>query len=96
MAKPKRQDDDGQVRPVRSPEAARWTLLVLTVINCLGVRSGSNTQSLLMILKLLAIAALLGSAAMFAQPRAGRKPRRRGQAGIDVSFHIKLERRCIR
>jgi APA family basic amino acid/polyamine antiporter len=37
------------------------TLAVLTVVNCLGVRSGSNTQSLLMILKLLAIAMLIGA-----------------------------------
>jgi APA family basic amino acid/polyamine antiporter len=44
---------------------ATATLIALTLINCLGVRSGSNTQSLLMILKLLAIAILLGSAAMF-------------------------------
>src|SRR5207244_12292108 len=28
------------------------TLLALTIINCLGVRSGSNTQTLLMLLKL--------------------------------------------
>jgi len=34
-------------------------LLILTVINCLGVRSGSNTQSALMLLKLVAIAALV-------------------------------------
>ncbi|HEY8849409.1 MAG TPA: amino acid permease, partial [Thermoanaerobaculia bacterium] len=34
-------------------------LLILTVINCLGVRSGSNTQSTLMLLKLVAIAALV-------------------------------------
>src|SRR5437879_7879014 len=32
------------------------TLLALTIINCLGVRSGSNTQTLLMLLKLAAIA----------------------------------------
>jgi len=35
------------------------TLLVLTVINCFGVRSGSNTQTLLMLLKLAAIAMLV-------------------------------------
>jgi APA family basic amino acid/polyamine antiporter len=35
------------------------TLLALTVINCLGVRSGSNTQSALMLLKLAAIAMLI-------------------------------------
>ncbi len=34
-------------------------LLLLTVINCLGVRAGSSTQNLLMVLKILAIAALV-------------------------------------
>ena len=38
---------------------ASGTLVVLTIINILGVRSGSNTQSVLMILKLGAIAALV-------------------------------------
>ena len=38
---------------------ASLVLLALTIINCLGVRSGSNTQNLLMILKLAAIAALV-------------------------------------
>src|SRR5947208_381780 len=32
------------------------TLLTFTVINCLGVRSGSNVQSTLMVLKILALA----------------------------------------
>jgi APA family basic amino acid/polyamine antiporter len=35
------------------------TLLALTIINCLGVRSGSNTQTVLMLLKLAAIAMLM-------------------------------------
>ena len=35
------------------------TLLALTIINCLGVRSGSNTQTVLMLLKLAAIAMLI-------------------------------------
>jgi basic amino acid/polyamine antiporter, APA family len=35
------------------------SLAVLTVINCLGVRSGSNVQSALMILKIIAIAMLV-------------------------------------
>src|SRR5438067_7627946 len=34
-------------------------LIALTIINCLGVRSGSNVQSLLMLLKLTAIAAVV-------------------------------------
>ena len=35
------------------------TLLALTIINCLGVRSGSNTQTILMLLKLAAIMMLI-------------------------------------
>jgi APA family basic amino acid/polyamine antiporter len=39
---------------------ATIALAILTVINCLGVRAGSTTQNVFMILKLLAIAALVG------------------------------------
>ncbi len=39
---------------------AASTLSILTVINCLGVRAGSNVQSALMIIKLAAIAMLIG------------------------------------
>jgi len=35
------------------------TLMVLTVINCFGVRSGSNVQSALMVTKIAAILALV-------------------------------------
>jgi APA family basic amino acid/polyamine antiporter len=38
---------------------AAATLGALTVINCLGVRAGSNVQSILMVLKIVAIAALI-------------------------------------
>ena len=38
---------------------AAAALALLTVVNCLGVRSGSNVQSLLMVLKIAAIAALI-------------------------------------
>src|SRR5215203_3221692 len=38
---------------------AALTLGVLTLVNCLGVRAGSNVQSLLMVLKILAVAALV-------------------------------------
>jgi basic amino acid/polyamine antiporter, APA family len=38
---------------------ATLTLAVLTAINCLGVRSGTNTQTALMLLKLAAIAMLI-------------------------------------
>jgi basic amino acid/polyamine antiporter, APA family len=39
---------------------AAATLGVLTLINCFGIRSGSNVQSALMLLKLAAIALLIG------------------------------------
>jgi APA family basic amino acid/polyamine antiporter len=38
---------------------AAAVLVVLTIINCLGVRAGSTTQNVFMILKLMAIAALV-------------------------------------
>jgi APA family basic amino acid/polyamine antiporter len=46
------------------------TLLLLTLINCLGVRSGSNTQTVLMLLKLAAIAMLIIAGATIAAPHA--------------------------
>jgi APA family basic amino acid/polyamine antiporter len=50
-----------------------WTvavgaLLILTLINCLGVRSGSNTQNALMLMKLAAIAMLLVAGATVVAP----------------------------
>jgi APA family basic amino acid/polyamine antiporter len=39
---------------------ATAALAILTAVNCLGVRAGSNVQSALMIIKLLAIALLIG------------------------------------
>ena len=44
---------------------AAAALAILTIINCLGVRSGSNTQSALMLLKLAAIVALIVAGFMF-------------------------------
>jgi len=38
---------------------AAFAILALTIINCLGVRAGSTTQNLFMVLKLLAIAVLV-------------------------------------
>jgi APA family basic amino acid/polyamine antiporter len=39
---------------------ATVALAILTAVNCLGVRAGSNVQSALMLIKLLAIALLIG------------------------------------
>src|SRR5205823_4679583 len=39
---------------------ATTALAILTLVNCLGIRTGSNAQSALMLLKLAAIALLIG------------------------------------
>ncbi len=45
--------------PLTPSAVAAIALVLLTAINCLGVRAGSNVQSALMVLKILAIAALV-------------------------------------
>ena len=45
-------------------------LVLLTIINCIGVRAGSITQNIFMILKLLAIAALVVLGLVLASPAA--------------------------
>jgi basic amino acid/polyamine antiporter, APA family len=45
---------------VNDAALAAATIALLTAVNCLGVRSGSNVQSLLMVLKILAITVLVG------------------------------------
>ncbi|HKO58669.1 MAG TPA: amino acid permease [Thermoanaerobaculia bacterium] len=55
--------------PVPEWAIAVATLTALTLINCLGVRSGTNTQTALMLLKLAAIAMLVVAGLAFA-PRA--------------------------
>jgi APA family basic amino acid/polyamine antiporter len=47
--------------PVADSVVAVAVLALLTLINCMGVRSGSNVQSGLMVLKILAIAALVAA-----------------------------------
>jgi APA family basic amino acid/polyamine antiporter len=56
--------------PLPDSAVAVGVLAVLTIINCMGVRSGSNVQSGLMVLKILAIAALVLAGLLFA-PAAG-------------------------
>lgn len=50
--------------PVPEWLVAILTLTILTVANCLGVKSGSNVQSVLMLLKILAIALLVIAGAL--------------------------------
>ena len=52
--------------PVPTPYLAALVLAALTVINCLGVRAGSTVQSILMVLKILAIAMLVVCGFLFA------------------------------
>jgi APA family basic amino acid/polyamine antiporter len=52
--------------PLADGAVAVVTLALLTVVNCLGVRAGSNVQSLLMVLKIAAIAALVACGLLFA------------------------------
>jgi len=46
---------------VHAPDwiVATAALAILTLINCLGVRTGGHTQSVLMVMKIVAIAALV-------------------------------------
>jgi len=50
---------------------ATIALAILTAINMLGVRSGSNTQTVLMLLKLVAIVMLIGTGIFFGRKSAG-------------------------
>ncbi|HSB29888.1 MAG TPA: amino acid permease [Pyrinomonadaceae bacterium] len=56
--------------PVRDSVLAAIVLAVLTIVNCLGVRAGSTVQSILMVLKIVAIAGLVTCGLMFVAPNA--------------------------
>ena len=59
--------------PLPDSGVAVTVLALLTLINCLGVKSGSNVQSGLMLLKILAIAMLVAVGLLLA-PAAGPRP----------------------
>lgn len=54
--------------PLADGAVAAGVLILLTMINCLGVKAGSNVQSALMLLKILAIAALVLCGLLLAAP----------------------------
>jgi APA family basic amino acid/polyamine antiporter len=54
--------------PINDAILAAISLAILTVINCLGVRSGTNTQNALMLLKLAAIIVLIAAGASAVMP----------------------------
>jgi basic amino acid/polyamine antiporter, APA family len=56
--------------PVSDAFIAALALGSLTVVNCLGVRAGSNVQSALMVLKIAAIAAMVVAGVAIARPAA--------------------------
>jgi APA family basic amino acid/polyamine antiporter len=55
---------------IHEPLLATLALALLTVVNCFGVRAGASSQNLFMVLKLVAIAGLVGAGAFLA-PAAG-------------------------
>src|ERR1044072_1743501 len=55
--------------PISTSLLAVLVLATLTIINCLGVRAGSTVQSILMVLKILAIAMLVVCGFVFASRR---------------------------
>jgi APA family basic amino acid/polyamine antiporter len=57
--------------PLPDGAIAAAALALLTAINCLGVRAGSNVQSALMVLKIAAILFLVLCGVLFAGPYAG-------------------------
>ena len=54
--------------PIGYSQLAAIILALLTIINCLGVRAGSTVQSILMVLKILALAALVICGLLLTQP----------------------------
>jgi APA family basic amino acid/polyamine antiporter len=60
--------------PLGDSALAAAALAALVVVNCLGVRSGSTVQSALMVLKILAIAALVATGLFFVAPHHASAP----------------------
>src|SRR5205085_381952 len=56
------------VTDFRAALLASAALALLTIINCIGVRAGSVTQNIFMVLKLIAIAVLVGFGLMLSSP----------------------------
>ena len=54
--------------PVADAAVASCALALLTIVNCLGVRAGSNVQNVLMLLKIAAIIALVAGGVWLAAP----------------------------
>jgi APA family basic amino acid/polyamine antiporter len=71
---------------------AAIAILLVTAVNCLGVRAGSSLQNVLMVLKIGAIAALIVCGVLFARPlqSALATPGGSGQPGVLAAFGAAL------
>jgi APA family basic amino acid/polyamine antiporter len=67
--------------PLSETAVAVGAIALLTLVNCFGVRSGSNAQSVLMVLKIAAVAILVG-AGLFLAPAA--QPIAKGAEGANL------------
>ena len=65
---------------------AAATLAILTIVNCLGVRAGSNVQSALMLTKILAIAMLIGVGFILVSPATGPAATPAGESGGSIGL----------
>ncbi len=70
--------------PLSYPHLAAIVLAVLTIVNCLGVRAGGTLQSVLMVLKIVALAALVACGLLLA----GRTPSPEGLLDRPASFDL--------
>ncbi len=74
--------------PIADWLVAVLALASLTVINCLGVRSGSSVQSVLMVLKIVAIISLIVCGLLLAGPSRAPVTQPFGPLGQPISFDL--------
>ncbi|HKR12633.1 MAG TPA: amino acid permease [Pyrinomonadaceae bacterium] len=70
--------------PISYPQLAALVLGALTIVNCLGVRAGGTLQSVLMVLKIVALAALVACGLLLA----GRTPSPEAMLDRPASFDL--------
>jgi len=70
--------------PLGEPAVAALALGLLVAVNCVGVRAGSTVQSALMVLKIVAIGALVAAGLFFAGRPAGASVAQAAAAGGDT------------
>lgn len=67
--------------PLAEPVIAGLGIALLVAVNCLGVRSGGTVQNTLMVLKIVAILALVGAGLIFVAPAADVAPAPAARSG---------------